>query len=137
MVLLRLNDYLIILHEDLIRKIIGCAMEVQKRLDNGFLEVIYQRALTVEMRLAGLEFKREMEMPVYYRDELIGKRSVDFFVEEKIMVELKAIKLLEDINISKALNYLEAFKKEIGLLLNFGAKSLEYKRVHNNKLLKP
>lgn len=76
-------------------------------------------------------------MSVYYRDELISKRRVDFFVEEKIMVELKAIKLLEDGNIAQALNYLEAYKMEIGLLLNFGAKSLEYKRVHNNKILKP
>lgn len=123
------------LHQELTHKVIGCAMEVHKRLGNGFPEVVYQRALAIEMKLAGLNFKREMEMSIYYRDELVGKRRVDFFVEEKIMVELKAIGLLEDGNISQALNHLEAYKMEIGLLINFGAKSLEYKRVHNNKIL--
>ncbi len=110
-------------------------MEVHKRLGNGFPEVASQRALAIEMKLAGLNFLKEMEMPIYYRDELVGKRRVDFFVKEKIMVELKAIKLLEDGNISQVLNHLEAYKMEIGLLINFGAKSLEYKRVHNNKII--
>jgi GxxExxY protein len=124
------------MYEDLTRKIIGCAMEVHKRLGNGFQEVIYQRALAIEMRLAGLEFAREMEMQIYYRDEEIGTRRVDFFVEEKIMVELKAIIKTEDVHLAQAMNYLEAYKMEIGLLINFGAKSLEFKRVHNNKLIK-
>lgn len=124
------------LYEDLTRKIIGCAIEVHKRLGNGFQEVIYQRALAIEMSLMGLEFVREMEMPVYYREEQIGTRRVDFFVEEIIMVELKALIKLEDVHLAQAMNYLEAYKMEIGLLVNFGAKSLEFKRVHNNKLLK-
>jgi GxxExxY protein len=110
-------------------------MEVHKRLGNGFQEVIYQRALEIEMNLAGLAFVREMEMPIFYRDIEIGTRRVDFFVEEKIMVEQKALVKLEDVHLAQAMNYLEAYKMEIGLLLNFGAKSLEFKRVHNNKLI--
>jgi len=110
-------------------------MEVHNRLGNGFQEVIYQRALEIEMQLASLEFMREMEMPIFYRDYEIGKRRVDFFVENKIMVELKALIRLEDVHIAQAMNYLEAYKMEIGLLINFGARSLEFKRVHNNKLL--
>ena len=117
-------------------KVIGCCMEVHRFLGNGFQEVIYQRALAIEMEFAGLEFTREMEMPVYYRDIQIGGRRVDFFVREKIMVEIKAIIKLEDVHLAQAINYLEAYKMEIGLLINFGARSLEFKRVHNNKLLK-
>ena len=123
------------IYEDLTRKIIGCAIEVHKRLGNGFQEVIYQRALEIEMKLAVLNFTREMEMPVYYREYEIGTRRVDFFVEGKIMVELKAIIKLEDVHLAQAMNYLEAYKMEIGLLINFGAKSLEFKRVYNNKLI--
>jgi len=123
------------MHEDLTRRIIGCAMEVHKRLGNGFQEVIYQRALQVEMNFVGLNFEREMEMAIFYRDTEIGTRRVDFFVEGKIMVELKAIIKLEDVHLAQAMNYLEAYKMEIGLLINFGAKSLEFKRVHNNKII--
>lgn len=108
-------------------------MEVHKRLGNGFQEVIYQRALAIEMNMAGLQFVRELEMPVYYRDQSIGSRRVDFFVEEKIMVELKAIIKLEDVHLAQAMNYVEAYKMKIGLLINFGSRSLEFKRVHNNK----
>ena len=124
------------LYEDLTRRIIGCAMEVHKRLGNGFQEVIYQRALAIEMDIEGLSFEREMEMPVHYRDHAIGTRRVDFFVENRIMVELKAVIKLEDVHLAQAMNYSEAYQMEIGLLLNFGARSLEFKRVHNNKLLK-
>jgi len=102
------------IYEDLTRKIIGCAIEVHKRLGNGFQEVIYQRALEIEMKLAVLNFTREMEMPVYYREYEIGTRRVDFFVEGKIMVELKAIIKLEDVHLAQAMNYLEAYKMEIG-----------------------
>ena len=126
---------MIMLYEELTRKIIGCAIAVHKRLGNGFQEVIYQRALEIEMRFANLDFSREMDMPIYYRQEQIGTRRVDFFVEGKIMVELKALIKLEDVHLAQAMNYLEAYKMEIGLLLNFGAKSLEFKRVHNNKLI--
>lgn len=126
---------MIMMYEELTRTIIGCAMEVHKRLGNGFQEVIYQRALDIEMKLAGLNFTREMEMNIFYRDHEIGTRRVDFFVEHKIMVELKAVIKLEDVHLAQAMNYLEAYKMEIGLLINFGAKSLEFKRVHNNKRL--
>ena len=124
------------LYEDLTKRIIGCAIEVHKRLGNGFQEVIYQRALEIEMTLSGLKFSRELEMSIFYRESQIGTRRVDFFVEEKIMVELKAIIHLEEVHLSQAMNYVEAYKMEIGLLLNFGAKSLEFKRVHNNKIIK-
>ncbi len=123
------------LHEDITRQIIGCAMEVHKRLGNGFQEVIYQRSLEIEMSLSNISFKREMEMPVYYRDYQIGTRRVDFFVEDKIMVELKALIRLEDVHLAQAMNYLEAYNMQIGLLINFGSRSLEFKRVHNNKLV--
>lgn len=122
-------------HEELTRRIIGCAMRVHAALGNGFQEVIYQRAMEIEMRIEGLAFEREKEMFVYYREYEIGTRRADFFVEEKIMVEIKAIIRLEDGHLSQALNYVEAYKMEIGLLLNFGSKSLEFKRVHNNKIL--
>jgi len=109
-------------------------MRVHSALGNGFQEVIYQKALQLEMEFAGLRFAREMEMSIFYRDHQIGARRVDFFVEDKIMVELKAIILLEEVHLAQAMNYLEAYKMEIGLLINFGAKSLQFKRVHNNKI---
>ena len=110
-------------------------MKVHSVLGNGFQEVIYQRALEIEFRKSGLGYVREMEMPVYYEGEQIGMRRVDFFVENAIMVELKAIVLLEDVHLAQAMNYLEAYKMEVGLLINFGSRSLQFKRVHNNKLL--
>ena len=114
---------------ELTGKIIGCAMEVHKILGNGFQEVIYQRALAIEMKKQGLEFSREHEMEIFYKGENIGSRRVDFFVEGKIMVELKAIILLEDVHLAQAINYLEAYNMEIGLLINFGSRSLQFKRV--------
>ncbi|MHB2156006.1 GxxExxY protein [Calditrichota bacterium GD2] len=121
-------------YEDLTHKIIGCAMEVHRILGNGFQEVIYQRALAIEMRAQGLDFEREKDMPIFYRGYEIGTRRIDFFVEHKIMVEVKAIKQLEDVHLAQALNYLEAYNMEVGLLINFGATSLEFKRVHNKKI---
>ena len=120
-------------YSKLTSKIIGCAMTVRKTLGNGFQEVIYQRALEIEMNLAGIEFSREFEMPIFYRDEQIGIRRVDFLVEDSVSVELKALIKLEDVHLAQAINYLEAYNLEIGLLLNFGAKSLEYKRLTNKK----
>ena len=114
---------------DLTGKIIGCAMEVHRRLGNGFQEVIYQRALEIEMRLQGLAFSREHEMEIFYKGENIGLRRVDFFVEGKVMVELKAIIQLEDVHLAQAINYLEAYGLDIGLLINFGNTSLQFKRV--------
>ena len=117
--------------EEITKRIIGCAMRVHSILGNGFQEVIYQRALEIEMNLEGLGFEREKEMPVLYKEHIIGTRRVDFFVEEKIMVELKALIKLEDVHLAQAKNYLEAYNMEIGLLINFGARSLEFKRIFN------
>ena len=122
-------------HEDLTRRIIAAAMKVHSTLGNGFQEVIYQRALEIEFPYHNLAFEREKEMSIFYRGHEIGTRRVDFFVEQAIMVELKAVIQLEDAHLAQAMNYLEAYKMEIGLLINFGAKSLQFKRVHNNKLL--
>ena len=108
-------------------------MRVNTELGNGFQEVIYQRALEIEMELAGLAFQREMEMPIYFRDEQIGTRRVDFFVEDEIMVELKAIIELENVHLSQAINYLEAYNIKTGLLINFGSTSLQFKRLLNKK----
>ena len=110
-------------------------MKVHSELGNGFQEVIYQRALAIEMQHSGLSFEREKEMEIFYRDERIGTRRADFFVEGKIMVELKAAIELEDAHLAQAMNYLEAYNMEIGLLINFGSRSLVFKRVHNNKLI--
>jgi len=121
-------------YEELTKRIIGCAMRVHSAMGNGFQEVIYQRAMEIEMRLDNLGFEREKEMPIHYREFEIGTRRVDFFVEDKVMVELKAIGQLEDVHLAQAMNYLEAYKMEVGLLINFGGKSLEFKRVHNNKI---
>ena len=125
------------LYEDITRQIIAAAMQVHSALGNGFQEVIYQRAMEIELPFHNLAFEREKEMPIFYRDQQIGTRRVDFFVEGRIMVELKAILQLEDVHLAQAINYLEAYKMEIGLLINFGAKSLEFKRVHNNKMPVP
>jgi GxxExxY protein len=121
-------------YEEITRRIIGCAMKVHSTLGNGFQEVIYQRALAIEISYDNLSFDREKEMEIFYRGEMIGTRRVNFFVEGCIMVELKAVIELEDVHLAQAMNYLEAYDMEIGLLINFGAKSLQFKRVHNNKL---
>jgi GxxExxY protein len=120
-------------YSELTSQIIGCAMTVHKTLGNGFQEVIYQRALEIEMRLAGIHFHREFEIPVYYRDEQIGTRRVDFLVDDVVSVELKAITKLEYVHFAQAINYLEAYNLEIGLLINFGETSLKFKRLTNRK----
>ncbi|MEP7375250.1 MAG: GxxExxY protein [Chitinophagaceae bacterium] len=120
-------------YEDLTHKIIGCGMKVHSTLGNGFQEVIYQRALAIEMRKQGLEFAREMEMTILYEGEEIGIRRVDFFVSGKIMVELKAVIELNDLHLNQCRNYLEAYHLPVGLLINFGSNSLQYKRIYNSK----
>ena len=114
---------------ELTSRIIGCCMEVHRILGNGFQEIIYQRALAIEMNRQGISFSREHEMDIFYKDEHIGTRRVDFFVEGKVMLEMKALIHLEDVHLAQAINYLEAYGLGIGLLVNFGAKSLEFKRV--------
>ncbi len=114
-------------------KIIGCAMEVHKLLGNGFQEVIYQRSLEEEFFIQGVSFHREQEMSILYKEKLVGTRRVDFLVEKTICVELKAIIQLEPVHLAQAINYLEAYNLEVGLLINFGARKLEFKRVVNTK----
>lgn len=118
-------------YSDLTSKIIGLAMEVHRQLGNGFQEVIYQRALEIEFRNNGILFSREHEMPVYYKEQQIGLRRVDFLVENTLSVELKAIIELQEVHLAQAINYLEAYDLEVGLLINFGAKSLQFKRLSN------
>ena len=110
-------------------KIIGCAIEVHRILGNGFQEVIYQRALAKEMSIQGLGFSREHEMTILYKGDEIGTRRVDFFVEGRVMLEIKALVQLEDVHLAQAINYLEAYGLEVGLLINFGNTSLQFKRV--------
>ena len=118
-------------YKDITEKIIGSSFEVHKFLGNGFQEVIYQRALAYEMRKTGLEFAREIEQDIFYKDleEPIGTRRADFVVEGKVLVELKAIIQLDDVHLAQTLNYLKAYKLEVGLLINFGSKSLTFKRI--------
>jgi len=117
-------------YSDITHKIIGCAMEVHKFLGNGYQEVIYQRALAWELRKTGLNFQREIEQPIYYKDseKPIGTRRADFIVEDCVLVELKAVTQLDEVHWAQILNYLKAYRFEVGLLINFGGKSLEWKR---------
>jgi GxxExxY protein len=119
--------------KDCTSRIIGCAMRVHSALGNGFQEAIYQRALEIEMAIEGLGFIREFETSIFYRAEQIGTRRVDFFVEGEIMVELKALIALENVHLAQGINYLEAYNIKIGLLINFGATSLQFKRLLNKK----
>ena len=119
--------------EQLTFQIIGCAMKVHRVLGGGFQEVIYQRALAIELERAAIGFEREVEYPIYYDKLEIGTRRADFIVAEKVVVELKALTELEDVHIAQAKNYLEAFNFDIGLLINFGGKSLEHIRLFNSK----
>jgi len=120
-------------YKEITEKIIGASMQVHSTLGNGFQEVIYQRALALQLEANGIAFHREANMPIYYLDTKIGERRVDFFVEEKICVELKAVAKLESAHFAQAKNYLEAFNMEVGLLINFGTISLEYRRLENPK----
>jgi GxxExxY protein len=119
------------IQDPLTYKIIGCAMKVHSTLGNGFQEVIYQRAMAIEMGKQNLSFIREKEMEIFYEGISIGIRRVDFFVEDRIMLELKALIKLEDVHLAQAMNYCQAYDLPVGLLINFGGKNLEYKRVYN------
>lgn len=118
-------------YKEITEKIIGAAFEVHKFLGNGFQEVICQRALAYEMKKAGLEFEREIEQEIFYKElkEPIGTRRADFVVEGKVLIETKAQIQLDDVHLAQALNYLKAYKLEVGLLINFGSKSLTFKRL--------
>ncbi len=118
-------------HKEMTHAIIGCAMKVHNTLGNGFPEAIYQRALAIEFKKQGLKYARELEMKIFYDGIQIGTRRVDFFVEDKMLVELKAVIKLDDGHLAQAINYCHAFNLASGLLINFGAKSLEFKRAFN------
>lgn len=118
-------------YKDITEKIIGASFEVHKFLGNGFQEVIYQRALAWELSQAGLSFAREIEQDIFDKQlvEPIGTRHADFVVERKVLVELKAVIELADVHLAQVLNYLKAYRLEVGLLINFGSKSLTFKRL--------
>jgi GxxExxY protein len=118
-----------LIQDELTYKVIGCAMEVHKTLGNGFQEVIYQRCLAIEFEKMGVGYQREVEQAIFYKAQQVGTRRADFIVEDKIVVELKAVIRLEDVHLSQAKNYLTAYNFDIGLLINFGSASMEYKRV--------
>jgi GxxExxY protein len=120
--------------DKLTHKIIGCAMEVHNQLGNGFQEVVYQRAFSIELNLNHINHQRELEMPLIYKGFDVGTRRVDFFVEELVMVEIKAIEKLEGVHKAQAINYCEAYNIADGLLINFGTQRLEYHRVFNKGL---
>ncbi|KMQ50002.1 GxxExxY protein [Chitinispirillum alkaliphilum] len=117
------------INDPLTHSIIGCAMNVHNTLGNGFQEVIYQRALAIELKEAGIYYSREQEKAIYYKEHEIGSRLVDFLVEKRIMVEIKAKIQLEDVHLAQGLNYLTAYDLDIGLLINFGGKKLDFRRL--------
>ncbi|WP_299756456.1 GxxExxY protein [uncultured Pontibacter sp.] len=119
--------------DEITYKIIGCAMKVHNTLGNGFQEVIYQRCLAIELQQAELEFVREKEQTIYYNNIEVGSRRADFIVEDNIVIELKAMINLEDIHLAQAKNYTVAYNLPVGLLINFGSLSLQYKKVFNSK----
>ncbi len=118
---------------DLTYKINGCAMKIHNQLGNGFQEVIYQRCLAIEFKRSGIEFEREKEQDIYYDHFMVGTRRADFVVENKVIVELKALINLENVHLAQAKNYVVAYDFPIGLLINFGAKSLQFKKIYNPK----
>lgn len=120
-------------HSELTGKIIGCAMQVHRILGSGFQEIIYQRALAIELNENEIPFEREKDMPVYYKGEIVGSRRADFLTDNIVSVELKALSLMEQSHILQAKSYLEAYNVETGLLINFGLPSLEIKRLINGK----
>ncbi len=122
--------------DELTYKINGCAMKVHNTLGNGFQEVIYQRCLAIELEHAGISFAREQEHAIYYEDIEVGTRRADFVVEDLVIVELKALINLEDVHLEQAKNYVVAYDKPIGLLINFGGKSLQFKKIYNPKYTK-
>ena len=117
--------------EDITYKVIGFSMKIHNTLGNGFQEVIYQRCLAIELQKVGLTFEREKEQPIYYEGIHVGTRRADFVVENKIIVELKAVINLENVHLAQAKNYVVAYDFSVGLLINFGATSLQYKKIFN------
>jgi len=119
--------------DQLAYKVIGCAIQVHNTLGNGFQEVVYQRCLAIELRNAGIGFVREVEQEIFYQTEKVGTRRADFIIEERMIVELKAVIAMDDVHLAQAKNYVVAYSFSDGLLINFGAPSLEFKRVYNSR----
>ena len=113
-------------------KIIGCAMKVHRHFGMGFPGIVYKRALMIELEKIGLKFKQEIEKNIVYDDKLIYKRRLDLIIEEVVLVELKALKEIDNADYNQILNYLKVFKLEVGILLNFGAPTLQFKRLINS-----
>lgn len=126
-----------LIFKELTHKVIGCAMEVHRVLGPGFQEYIYQRALAIEIKNAGMKFEEEFEIPIFYKGDKIGLRRVDFLIESKVTIEIKARSELDNTHLAQAINYIEASNIETGLLINFGASSLQFKRIHNKRLFPP
>jgi GxxExxY protein len=127
-----LNSLMPLKYEELTGKIIGCAMKVHRKMGTGYQEPIYSRCLAIEFEKVGISYKKECEQPIYYYDIQVGKKRVDFIVDGKICLEIKALTELTDKELNLALNYLESFKLDHGLLINFGSKSLQFKRLIND-----
>jgi len=121
-------------YSDITEKIIGCAMKVHQTMRGGYQELIYHNCLSIELKKILLSYRAETELPIFYDGVEVGRRRVDFLVENKIVVEIKAVTELTDVHIAQTLNYLEALNLEVGLLINFGAKSLQFRRLVNNKV---
>ncbi|WP_460892588.1 GxxExxY protein [Rufibacter soli] len=119
--------------DQLTYQIIGCAMRVHNELGAGFQEIMYQRSLAIELDKEGIAFEREKEQTIFYKGLPVGTRRADFLVDEKVIVELKALSTLEDLHLVQAKNYLSAYSVPVGLLINFGGTSLQYKKIYPNK----
>ena len=122
-----------LVYEEVTYLIIGAAMEVHKVLGNGFLEAVYQKALEHELRLRNIPFEAQVRLPVYYKSELVGDFNADFLIDGRIVVEIKAVSSMNDAHLAQTIHYLTATNNKVGLLINFGAKSLEHRRVANTK----
>src|SRR3972149_3588234 len=116
-------------HEDLTDKIIGCAIEVHKRLGPGFLESIYENAFILELEKHNLHVERQQEVIVKYDGIEVGRHRLDLIINDTIVVELKAVKNIEDVHFAIVKSYLKALGKEHGLIINFSKKVVEVKRV--------
>ncbi|MEQ1675139.1 MAG: GxxExxY protein [Chitinophagaceae bacterium] len=120
--------------KELTHKIIGCAMEVHRVLGPGFMEYIYQRALAIELKNSGIKFEEEFELSIHYKGQKIGLRRVDFWIDNTVSLEIKARSEIDNAHLAQAINYVEASNVSTGLLINFGASSLQFKRIHNKGL---
>ena len=119
-------------HNAVTKEVIGCAMRVHSALGSGFPENIYHRSLALELSRCGLVFEQEVHLPVFYLDTQVGARRVDFLVAECVLIELKALTELTPLHYAQIINYLNAYRLEVGLLINFGEASLRFKRFIRN-----